>query len=372
MHHFPRLRAPLWLVAAPALLATPLHAQDAAKGAALYMRLGTDVRSCVACHGPDPGQNHNNILRAADNPAALTRVLNTVSAMGFLRSRLSDPDIADVAAFLASVTRLNNAAPEMRLWPLTLEFGTTGVGEASASQTLRLDNPSATTALPVLSITSSDAAVTLRHNCPEVLPALNGCDIHATLTPVSNQLYRAAVHVRAGMQTAFAGASGYGAPGPLGRLHWRGNPASLDFAAAAPDTVLQQTLTLQNTGTMPVVLGQVSFIGPQAAQFRRASGCDSGSVLQAATACEMVLTYTASRLPLAQATLQMRGDGGNPASVAVQGASIPNTPIESPAVGLPESGGGCTVGPVNRQGTDISLMLAALAAAALAWSRRRR
>lgn len=372
MPHIPRLRAPWWVAAIPALLAPQLHAQDATQGAMLYMRLAADVRSCVACHGPDPGQNHNNILRAADNPAALTRVLNTVSAMGFLRSRLSDPDIADITAFLGTVARLNDAASVMRLWPLTLEFGTTGVGEASASQTLRLDNPSATTGLPVIGVTSSDAAVALRHNCPAVLPPSSGCDIRATLTPSGSTLHRATVQVRAGLQTAFAGASGYGALGPLGRLRWRGNSATLVFGAAAPDTVQQQTLTLENTGVMPVVLGQASFIGPQGAQFRRTSGCDSGSVLQAGTACEMVLAYTANRFLLARATLQMRGDGGNPASVAVEGSALPDATPHSPVAVVPESGGGCTMGPPSRSQTDISLLLAALAALALTRLRRHR
>jgi cytochrome c553 len=366
-----RPRAQWFLAGLAALALPPATAQDAANGAMLYMRLASDVRACVSCHGPDPGQNHNNILRAADDPAALTRVLNTVSAMGFLRSRLSDSDIADVSAFLGTVTRLNAPASPLRLWPITMEFGMAPPGEPASSQTVRLENPSATTTLPVLSITSSNPALAITHDCPAVLTPQAGCDIRATLTPRDASLVRAALQVQTPAQTQLAGASGYGTSGPLGRLRWRGSPSSTVFSPGAPDSVQRQTLVLDNTGVMPVVLGQTTFVGPQASQFRRESGCDAGAVLQAGTTCEMVLAYTANRLPLARATLQVRSDGGNPQSLAVQGASSVDAPaVPPPAVVPPESGGGCSMGPPGRRGGDTSLAWLALAAAALAWLRR--
>lgn len=373
MPRYPRLRAQWFLAALAAAAAGGVAAQDAANGALLYMRLPSDTRSCVSCHGPDPGQNHNNILRAADNPAALTRVLNTVSAMGFLRSRLSDGEIADLTAFLGTVTRLNDAASALRVWPLTLEFGLTPPGESAPSQTMRLENPSATAALPVTGITASSPALAINHNCPALLPAQSGCDIRATLTPPATGLHRAALQVQTPLQTQWIGALGYGTSGPIGRLRWRGDAAPAAFGAGAPDSVQRQTLVLDNTGVMPVVLGQATFVGPQASQFRRESGCDAGAVLQAGTACSMVVAYTASLLPLARATLQVRGDGGNPQSLAVQGASASGAPtIPAPAAVPPESGGGCSAGPPERRGGDTSLTWLALAAAALAWVRRPR
>jgi len=368
-----RPRAQWFLAGMAALAWTPATAQDAANGAMLYMRLSSDTRACVACHGPDPGQNHNNILRAADDPAALTRVLNTVSAMGFLRSRLSDSDITDVSAFLGTVTRLNAPSSPLRLWPITMEFGMATAGEPASSQTVRLENPSATTPLPVASITSSNPAMAVTHDCPAVLAAQAGCDIRATLTPRDAGLVRATLQVQTPSQTQLAGASGYGSNGPLGRLRWRGNASSAVFGPGVPDSVQRQTLVLDNTGVMPVVLGQTTFVGPQAAQFRRESGCDAGAVLQAGTACEMVVAYTANRLPLARATLQLRGDGGNPQSLAVQGTSSVDAPtIPTPIIAPPESGGGCSVGPPGRRGGDTSLAWLALAAGALAWLRRPR
>lgn len=368
-----RPRAQWFLAGMAALAWPPANAQDAVNGALLYMRLSSDTRACLSCHGPDPGQNHNNILRAADNPAALMRVLNTVSAMGFLRSRLTDSDIADVSAFLGTVTRLNAPSSTLRLWPITMEFGLSAPVEPAASQTLRLENPSSTTPLPVMSITSSNTALAVTHDCPAVLAAQAGCDIRATLIAPDASLVRATLQVQTPSQTQLAGASGYGTQGPLGRLRWRGDPTSTVFGPGAPDSVQRQTLVLENTGVMPVVLGQTTFVGPQASQFRRESGCDAGAVLQAGRACDMVVAYTANRLPLARATLQVRGDGGNPPSLSMQGTSnVEASSIPTPAAVPPESGGGCSVGPPGHRGGDNSLALLALAAAALAWMRRPR
>ena len=78
-------------------------AQDANRGAQLYLRLTGGVQSCVSCHGPDPTQGRNNILRAADNPAALQKALNTVGVMGYLKAALGEGDVADLSAYLGRV-----------------------------------------------------------------------------------------------------------------------------------------------------------------------------------------------------------------------------------------------------------------------------
>jgi mono/diheme cytochrome c family protein len=49
----------------------PAEAQDAVRGAALYLQLPGNLASCVSCHGPDPAANRNNLLRAAGQPLVL-------------------------------------------------------------------------------------------------------------------------------------------------------------------------------------------------------------------------------------------------------------------------------------------------------------
>jgi cytochrome c553 len=365
------------LAAGCAIASAPTAAQDAANGAMLYMRLASDARACVSCHGPDPGLSHNNILRAADNPAALTQVLNTVSVMGFLRPLLSDTDRADVAAFLGTVSRLNASERALRLWPVTLEFGTAPVNGLSAPQSVRVTNASATQPLALTAITASHPEFMLSHDCPAALAPGAACDAHLRLRPGVTGLVRGALQVQSAGAPYYAGLSGYGAAGPLSQLDWRigGAPASavVRFAAPGAQGVQRQTLALVNPGPMPALLGLTSITGPRATQYQVERGCASGTVLLAGTQCELVLAYTPGALAEAQAVLQLRSDQGNPMSLRLEGAGLAQEPKseDPPAPALAESGGGCSVGPPNLRRTDPLLLLAAFLAALAAWKRQR-
>lgn len=80
---------PLFVGLLATVVGLPTLAQDALRGARQYLRLDAGVPSCLTCHGPDPAQGRNNLLRAADNPAALQKALNAVGAMGFLKGVLT-------------------------------------------------------------------------------------------------------------------------------------------------------------------------------------------------------------------------------------------------------------------------------------------
>lgn len=371
-----------WLAACLLIGGAPLvtgsaEAADAARGAQLYLRTDAGNRSCVACHGPDPGQNHNNILRAADAPVTLTRVLNTVSAMGFLRSELSDSDRADISAFLGSIARLNVPHASLRIWPVTADFGATLVGGESAIQTVRLLNPSRTAAVPLGSLTVSSARIELSHNCPATLLAAAACDVQMRFKPQATGLIRAALRVESPALSVpvYAGVIGSGAAGNLSQLTWDGASELLRFEPGATTAPLRRTLTLQNPGPMPATLGLTSVVGPDAARFRIESGCAGGSVLQAGTRCEISLVYTPSLLPLVQASLQLRSDQGNPPSIRLEGSASqmppPAPPVEQLLTGG-GSGGGCSMGPPSQRVFDPVLALAALLAASALGRRRRR
>ena len=91
-------------------------AHDPQRGARLYLQLPA-AASCVSCHGPDPSQNRNNLLFAADRPAALQKALNGVGVMGYLKSVLGDPDVADIAAYLGRVVAEATTDAPIALWP---------------------------------------------------------------------------------------------------------------------------------------------------------------------------------------------------------------------------------------------------------------
>lgn len=366
----------LGLAAAGALLCAAAAAQDATRGAELYVRLPNDTRSCVSCHGPDPGLSHNNILRAADNPNGLTQVLNTVSAMGFLRSSLSDTDRADIAAFLGAVSRARAADSRALLWPITFEFGSVPLQGASAVQTVQVTNPSASQPFAVGAPAVSYPAFEIFHDCPATLAPGAQCTLRLRLKPSASGLVRGAVRVGdAGSAGArYVGLFGYGATAPASALEWRPAGDALRFDAPAADGLQRRTLVLANPGPMPALLGSTSIVGPSAPLYRVESGCASGTLLVAGTQCEITLAYSASRLPLAQAALQLRSDQGNPPSLRLDGTALPETPTEPPPVPpvVPEGGGGCSVGPPRNGALDPLLVLMAWLASAALWQRRRK
>jgi cytochrome c553 len=363
-NHLDRLdmagRTLLGAVLACASIALPAQAA-AERGAQLYLRTDSNVRSCVSCHGPDPAQNHNNILRAAGDPATLTRVLNTVSPMGFLRQELTDQDRVDITDFLAEVVRLNTAPPRLRLWPLTLEFGAVQADGVSAAHTLRLSNPSRTEPLAVHRIGTASAQMQLSHACPTVLAPGTDCAVSARLAPGQVGLVRAAVEVVTGSppEAVHIGASANGVASLPSALAWQGQPAVLDFRGGVASGPQTQSLTLVNPGPAATTLALASIVGPDAARWRiEASGCAAGLVLAAGAQCVMSVAYVPDLASRAQAVLQLRSDQGNPPSVALQAIASATEPVPLDVA----PGGGCSTGAPGQRLVDPLLALLALAA----------
>lgn len=353
------------------LLSGASHAQNAERGAALYLRLENDSRSCASCHGPDPGQSRNNILRAADSPDTLTKVLNTVSAMGFLRAQLTEADRADITAYLGSVVEMNKADSPLHVWPATLDFGAVAPGARGSEQFLRISNRSATQSIALTSAQSTQAAFDVRSDCPSLLLPGQSCDLTMRLAPQAQGLLGGALVVKSPdlARPRLAGALGYGAPQPVSALRWEGLANLLRFGASGTSSsMVQQSLKLENPGPMPAVLGTASITGPQASQFRLESGCAAGQVLQAGTSCTLVIGYTAGRVP-AQAALQMRSDQGNPQGLRLEGLPLTEQPV---VPDVAQSGGGCSIGPPANRGRWDPLLPLLVFVAALAWRGRRR
>ena len=215
----------------------------------------------------------------------------------------------------------------------------------------------------------------MSHDCPPVLPPSGACSVQLRYKPITTGHSRGALQLTspAFPTPVYAGLVGFGSSGNLSQLEWSTSSAVIRFDAGATPPVMRRVLSLRNNGVMPAVLGLTSIVGPDAARFSIESGCSQGSVVQAATQCDMTLLYTPSLLPRVQATLQLRSDQSNPASLLLEGiaapAPAPATPVEQLASG--GSGGGCSVGPPGQRLFDPVLLLAA-ALAAWALGRRRR
>ena len=353
----------VWLV--------PAFAQDAQRGSMLYMRLANDVASCASCHGPDPSQGRNNILAAADNPTRINKTLNSIGAMGYLRSQLSEADVVDISAFLGRVAQTTLDTSPLRVWPWSMDFGTIAPATQSAKQFVRISNPSATASLNISAITVNSADIAVTSTCPSDLAPKASCEVALNMRPTAPGLHRASLLIAAGGRLSAVGIVGYGASLPVSRLGW--TPTDTVSFSASQGNTSSTTLTLVNPGPMPAVLGLINVSGDQASQFRAESGCAIGTVLQAGTSCNLALSYAAGSIPQSDAVLQLRSDQTNPPAVRLQGTMTPQPATESAPVapGGGSGGGGCAFTSDPNHSRDATLM-AALLAAALALKRKRR
>ncbi len=70
------------------------HGQSVANGQSLYNE------TCNSCHGTPPA---GGAERAANQPAVIRNAISSVGAMRFLQGRYGDAQLADIAAYIASL-----------------------------------------------------------------------------------------------------------------------------------------------------------------------------------------------------------------------------------------------------------------------------
>ena len=360
---------------------TSAHAQDPLRGAGLYLQLPAGVAACVSCHGPDPAGNRNNLLRAAGQPVVLLKALNAIGVMGYLKSALTDADIADLAAYLDTVARAASD-PTHSVWPRTVEFGALGFGTVSPEHVVWLRNLSAA---PLSGVTPRVVGghFEARHNCPTVLAPAAACSVALRTLAPSPGDRRSDALTWGSASPAVTGLAASGAAGPVAVLST--SAADLDLGSADVGAVALRRLSLINAGTAPTTLGVYTFTGPTAGAFSTDGGCASGTVLMPGTACAVEVLWRAGAPVAYEAALQWRSDGTNPAPLRLQAqgvaASAPTVPpavtptsppSNPPQVEGANSGGGCTgSGSGLRADSGTTLWMAGAVAALLVRRGRR-
>lgn len=359
----------LALLAMPGLLAPAASlAADAGRGARLFLQRPGDVPTCVDCHGADPAASRNNLLRAADQPAALQKALGTVSAMGFLRPALTEADVADLAAYLGGVSRLQ-ASTAVAVWPRTVEFGGLQPGAASASaQVTWLNLATRTVAAPMPRLVQG--RFVLDSGCRDPLPPGGSCTVSLR-----------AVAGAAGDLTDVLGFAGDADVliGVSARVRadpaavWSAEFKAVDFGTVEPGQSVERRVLLRNVGTSPGLLGAATLTGPGVASFDGHEGCGNGVPVWPGQSCTLSLRFRPGAAGLHRATVQWRADGAHPSTVTLQGvgARAVAGPSDPPPAGQGGGGGGggCAAAPAARTG-DASLWLWALAAVAGLWRPR--
>lgn len=371
-HAFDGRRVGAWL--ALCMLATPCLAQDAARGAMLYMQLPNGLASCVSCHGPEPQGNRNSLLKAADNPQALTKALATVGAMSHLRAGLDEGGVQDIAAFLGGANRAAASSAALVFWPLTADFGTLGLGAAAGPQQVQLLNRGGT-GLRLNPPALHGQGFALQHDCPALLAAGARCTVRVTALALAPGWQGGAV-VLGSPDWPGAGAVALAAHvqvAAAGVLQWQGGAADglLDLGAlpAGQQRSVQRRLVNAGPGALtlgapPAVAGSLSLTGDNLAPVTT-SGCAAGTVLAPTEACTLGIRLEGGSAVPVQALLQVRSSGQNPPALALSAgavpppASAPPAPLappghhpDSPAGGLPDKApeapvaGGGALGPL--------------------------
>jgi cytochrome c553 len=322
-----------WPLAGLALLASaPVLAQDAARGALLYLQLPGGVASCVECHGPDPLGNRNRLLNAAGGPGFITEAISKAAAMGYLRTVLSDTDRGDLSAYLARVNALEGASAVV--WPRTVEFGRVAQGAAGLESRVAYTNlgVSAVSVAPRL---VNAEGLSLRHDCPPALAPGATCTAFVALATGEAGPRRGALvwDGEGGPVPQWVGLSGQvlSAPaGGLGVLVADLPQDSLQLDAAA-DTMAVREFSFVNAGTAALTLGAPALTGPGAAAFSlNGSSCAAAVVLAPSARCTVRLSARAPAQGQAQAQLQWRNDGTHPAPLRLAVQALAGTVPPAP------------------------------------------
>lgn len=385
------------LMAAALLAGGTAAAQQAERGARLYLGLPGGEASCVDCHGPDPGLDRNRLLNAAQGPSALTLAISRAAAMGYLDGLLDTRDRADVTAWIAQVGATRDEG-SVSVWPWGLEFGRVGLGADVPRQAARLRN-GGTAALPVapqlVTTEPTGAGARLLHDCPPSLAPGEVCTAWVDWpAPRAPGRLQAALRWDAGAASALpaVGIAAQAVTGvPAGVARWDdGDPALTATASPGAPAVLDAVL--RNVGNAPLTLGVPALTGPGRLSFVLTGGnCVPGLVLAPAAACSVRVAATAPSAGPSEALLQWRNDGqhATPRVLRVTAVGLPApspapppappspppAPAPLPAPVMPpatdatpaaEGGGGCSLalGPRQADGLwPLMLVLAALGVA---------
>lgn len=322
------------------------QAQDAGRGNALYRTLpgSPAAGSCISCHG-EPVNNRNSVLRGAAGGAVIARTITAVGAMGYLRQYLGDADLADIAAYLATVVPAGPIDILPDLSPTSDQFGAQAVGTQSGERTLLLRNRQARSDLGIGAVISADIdQFPLRHDCPLALPPLGQCSIHVSFRPAAPGAVSATFNVvGSGGQVLRSGAvSGLGVADPPGALAWRESP-DLEFGNVALGQTVQRTALLVNPSSLHAQIARLRVTGPNASRFVLDSDCPAGSRLEAGASCELRLRFAPQVAGLVEGWIEIESDASNAPLARVSASGVPAAVEPLPAAppsAPPGSGGG--------------------------------
>ncbi len=230
-------------------------------------------------------------------------------------------------SWVPGVLTVTNGAPVLTLTPTALTF-TSAANVTSAPQTITVSNTGGAN-LRITGITlggANAARFGMTHNCPiggtGLVPG-GTCTINVTFTPNNNPVTRTAqvrVAVAAPAVTGTVALTGTTTQATVGL-----SPTSIAFGNVPINTTsAPQTVTLTNTGTVPLIINGIALGGANPARFTQTNNCPIGGTgLAAGSSCTITVTFHPTRTGARSATVTIRDNGvGSPQTVALTGTGI--------------------------------------------------
>jgi hypothetical protein len=213
------------------------------------------------------------------------------------------------------------ASPTITVAPTSLTFAAQALNSTSAAQTVTVSN-SGTVPVTFTNITTTgDFAGATLAQCPSLAVDSEPCTFQITFTPTANGTRTGTItftdNATGNPQTVtLTGTGGTGA----GTITL--NPTSLSFATQAVNTTSPaKSVTVANTGNVPVGLAGLGITGPFAIVSGEGSGtCTSETDLAVGASCTINLTFTPTAAGAAAGTLSVSDNAtSSPQTVALSG-----------------------------------------------------
>ena len=333
------------LAAAIVAIAGTAQAQDAVRGTALYRTLPGEpgVGSCFSCHG-EPVNNRNSVLRGAGGASVIARTIGAVGAMGYLRQYLSDADLADIAAYLATIVPAGPIESLPDLWPTADAFGAQLVGTVSPPREILVRNRRSTGEQPIGAVVSTDPVQwLLDHDCPIALPPQGQCRIRVAFRPagVGPVTGGFGVYDSGGALLRSGALGGLGVADVPAELAWDESP---DFAFGRVElgsTALRMAVLVNRSPTVPVELERLRVTGPGASRYRLEADCLASRYIEPGGRCTVQLVFAPTTAGLAEGWIEIESDARNAplARASAPGVAAPADPAPPPQTTTPPGGG---------------------------------
>lgn len=350
------------LLAAVALAPCTAGAQDAVRGAALYRELPGQpaVGSCISCHG-EPVNNRNSVLRGAAGSDLISKTIAAVARMGFLRQYLSDADLGDISAYLATIVPAGPLDLLPEPWPTADDFGAQLVGTQSAARAVLIRNLQPRTDITIGAVLSADPLVfPVQHNCPVSLPPLGQCTATTWFRPqgAGPAVAKFSVVDTGGRVLREGVLTGTGVPSAPPVLAWSTNtPALVDFGQVSVGQAARREVTLLNTSAAGVALATLRITGPNASRFTLDARCAPAGRLDGMASCDVAIGFAPSSAGRSEGWIEIVSDASNAPLVRIAAAGVAAFPVEPAASAPTVTGGGGAI-----SAGWVAMLLAALAA----------